>query len=259
MSCKFSIITATYNNASTVADCLDCVKSQGGHIEHIIVDGVSSDSTLEIVKRYSHVSKVISGRDRGIYDAMNKGLAMATGKVVGILNADDFYANERVLAKVAEVFADPAIDSCYGDLVYVNPDDTGKIIRHWRSGSFNRQSFYWGWMPPHPTFFVRRQLYENYGMFNLNLGSAADYELMLRFLFKHKITTAYIPEVLVKMRAGGISNATLKNRLEANRMDRVAWKINGLKPFPWTLYLKPLRKIWQYIQPNFKSYKYQVS
>ena len=247
MSCRITIITATFNSAPTMADCLNSVKSQAGHIEHIIIDGASNDGTHEIIKSYSHVSKIVSDGDRGIYDAMNKGIFLATGEVIGILNSDDFYADEKVLAKVAEVFDDPAVDSCYGDLVYVDYDDTAKITRRWRSGTFNRRSFYWGWMPPHPTFFVRRRIYEKFGQFNLNLGSAADYELMLRFLVRHKITIAYIPEVLVKMRTGGISNVSLENRLKANGMDRYAWKINGLKPYPWTTILKPVRKIRQFI------------
>ena len=121
-----------------------------------------------------------------------------------------------------------------------------RIVRYWKSGDYNPQKFYHGWMPPHPTFFVRRAIYEKYGLFNLELSSAADYELMLRFLLKHKITTTYIPEVLVKMRTGGMSNASLKNRFRANRMDRKAWEVNGLKPYPWTLWMKPLRKVGQF-------------
>jgi glycosyltransferase len=241
-----SIITATFNSSLTIADCLESVKSQKGKVEHIVIDGLSVDKTLEIARLYPHVSKLISETDSGIYDAMNKGITVASGDIIGILNSDDFYANSDVLEKIGAVFEDPEIDSCYGDLVYVDSTDTTKITRYWKSGSYHKQSFYWGWMPPHPTFFVRRRVYEKYGMFNLDLGSAADYELMLRFLVKNKITTTYIPEVLVKMRAGGVSNVSLKNRLKANRMDRYAWAVNGLKPYPWTTYLKPLSKIKQF-------------
>ena len=120
-------------------------------------------------------------------------------------------------------------------------------MRHWQSGAFKRDRFKWGWMPPHPTFFVRRSVYERFGLFRLDMGSAADYELMLRLLFRHRITAAYIPEVLVRMRAGGVSNASLANRLRANRMDRLAWAVNGLAPYPWTLMLKPLRKLPQFL------------
>lgn len=242
-----SIITATFNSAEYCTSCIESVVRQAGSFEHIFVDGGSDDGTLDIVTSYSHISKVVSERDRGIYDAMNKGISLATGEVIGILNSDDFYADQHVLIKVAEAFKDERIDSCYGDLQYVDAVDSSKIIRNWKSGHYHEHGFYWGWMPPHPAFFVRRRVYEKYGMFNLDLGSAADYELMLRFLVKHKITTTYIPEVLVKMRAGGVSNASLKNRIKANRMDRMAWEVNGLKPYPWTTYLKPLRKIRQFL------------
>ena len=243
---RISVITASYNSAATIRDCLESVRSQRVDSEHIIIDGGSTDGTLEIVNSFSYVSKIVSEADNGIYDAMNKGITMASGDVVGILNSDDFYAHPDVLTRVAQVFADRSIDSCYGDLNYVDPADTSRIIRRWKSRTFNRNNFYWGWMPPHPTFFVRRSVYEKYGKFDLTLGSSADYELMLRFLVKHKITTAYIPEVLVKMRVGGISNSSIKNRIEANRMDRKAWKANGLKLYPWTTIFKPLSKITQF-------------
>ena len=156
--------------------------------------------------------------------------------------------DDRVLERVAGVFENPSIEACYGDLVYVKAltRDSKQVLRYWKSGPFHPDKFKWGWMPPHPTFFVRRSVYEKYGLFNLDLGSAADYELMLRFLFKHRIKVAYIPEVLVCMRAGGVSNASVKNRVNANLMDRKAWEVNGLKPYPWTLFLKPLRKLPQW-------------
>lgn len=190
---------------------------------------------------------IVSEPDQGIYDAMNKGVRMAQGDIVGILNSDDYYASPAVLAKVVEVFNNPAIEACYGDLIYVDAADTGRTVRYWRSGGYAPNKFYWGWMPPHPTFFVRRSVYQRFGLFNLDLGSAADYELMLRFLVRHRIKTAYIPEVLVKMRTGGTSNVSWRNRLEANRMDRRAWAVNELKPYPWTLWLKPLRKVSQWV------------
>jgi glycosyltransferase len=177
---------------------------------------------------------------------MNKGILATTGKVVGILNADDFYAHGTVLAKVGEVFSDEAVESCYGDLVYVAADDTGRVVRSWRAGPYDVSRFYRGWMPPHPTFFLRRAVYEKYGLFNLSLGSAADYELMLRFLLKHRITTRYMSETLVKMRVGGTSNASLAKRLRANKMDRLAWRVNDLRPRSWTTLLKPISKLPQY-------------
>jgi glycosyltransferase involved in cell wall biosynthesis len=244
---KISIITATFNSAHTIRDCLRSVRAQQMTVEHIIIDGLSNDETPAIIKTYPHVSKFISERDLGIYDAMNKGIAAANGDVIGFLNSDDYYAHPHVLEKVLDVFEDNAIDSCYGDLIYFDPVDTTRIVRIWNSGYYHERRFYWGWMPPHPTFFVRRSVYERYGGFKLDLGSAADYELMLRFLVKHKISTAYIPEVLVKMRAGGVSNVSLRNRLKANRMDRYAWEVNGLKPYPWTTCLKPLSKLKQFL------------
>lgn len=242
---SLSIITPTYNSAATLDDCLRSVRDQKVSAEHLIIDGCSQDRTLEIARSYPHVSKIISARDKGIYDAMNKGIAAASGEVIGILNSDDFYADDLVLSRVVKAFADPAIDCCYGDLHYVNATNTEKVTRVWKSSRCRLSAFYWGWMPPHPTFFVRRSVYERFGQFDLNLGSAADYELILRFMFMHKISSVHIPHVLVKMRNGGESNASLRNRLKANRMDRRAWQINGLRPYPWTTLAKPVRKIGQ--------------
>jgi glycosyltransferase involved in cell wall biosynthesis len=242
-----SIITATYNSSATVRDTLSSIASQQyPHIEHIIVDGVSNDHTLDIVNEFPHVAKVISEKDNGIYDAMNKGVKLATGDVIGILNSDDFYTNSTILSKVAAAFSDPAVEAVYGDLQYVKFTDVQAVTRTWKSGVFQQKHLYYGWMPPHPTFFVRRHIYEKCGLFNTILRSAADYELMLRVLLKYNATVHYIPEVLVKMRAGGMSNATLKNRFRANKEDAMAWKLNGLKPYFFTTWLKPLRKILQF-------------
>lgn len=243
-----SIITATYNSAATVRDTLECIAQQDySLVEHIIVDGLSKDNTLSIVSEFPHVKKVVSEKDKGIYDAMNKGVGLATGDVIGILNSDDFYCHPQVLTNVMKAFADPSIDAVYGDLHYVHQQDTQKIVRKWKAGRFSSNSFYYGWMPPHPAFFVRKRVYEKAGLFNISLRSAADYELMLRVLVKHKMKAAYLPEVLVKMRAGGMSNATLQNRLRANKEDRKAWELNQLKPYFFTIWLKPVRKIFQFI------------
>jgi glycosyltransferase len=248
MIMTISIITATYNSSATVRDTLDCIAKQDyAKVEHIIVDGLSKDDTLSIVAGYPHVSKVLSEKDKGIYDAMNKGLALATGDVIGILNSDDFYCHPRVLSNVMAAFTDPSVDAVYGDLHYVHQQDTEKITRRWKAGMYRPDRFYYGWMPPHPAFFVRRSVYEKAGVFNTSLRSAADYELMLRVLVKYKMKAAYIPEVLVKMRAGGMSNASLKNRLRANKEDRKAWELNELKPYFFTIWLKPVRKIFQFI------------
>ncbi|WP_459947580.1 glycosyltransferase family 2 protein [Desulfocastanea catecholica] len=244
---QISLITATYNAAVTLDHCLQSVASQTVTPEHLIIDGCSTDETLMVAGNHSgHLLQVVSEPDNGIYDAMNKGIQKANGDVVGILNADDFYASPEVLEDVTKAFQDPSVDACYGDLCYVNYDDTAKIVRYWQADGFDNRKFYWGWMPPHPTFFVRKAAYERFGAFNLDLGTAADYELMLRFLVRHHLHAVYIPKVLVKMRTGGVSNAALKNRLRANRMDRKAWLVNELRPYPWTLTMKPLRKIGQW-------------
>ena len=245
---SISVITVVWNGVSTIRDCIESIRAQGLPAEHIVIDGGSTDGTAGIVNKCSNaIAKFVSEPDEGIYDAMNKGIRMASGDVVGILNADDLYADGDVLSGVAKAFEDPSVESCYGDLVYVDPSDTGRVVRSWRAGPYRKDLFYRGWMPPHPTFFVRRSVYEKFGLFNLSLGSAADYELMLRFLLRHGISTVYLPRVLVRMRAGGTSNLFLRNRLRAHRMDRMAWKVNGLAPLPWTILLKPVRKIPQFL------------
>jgi len=243
-----SIITVTYNSADTLANCIDSVYSQTQPAEHIIIDGASSDATPVILDQYKdHLAQIVSEPDRGMYDGLNKGIKLAMGEIIGLLHADDFYPSNDVLEKVIDAFKDTDVEACYGDLVYVDSMDIEKVVRYWRSGDYDPQKFFNGWMPPHPTLFVRRSIYEKYGFFNLELGSAADYELMLRFLLKYKIKTAYIPEILVHMRTGGMSNASIRNRLKANRMDRKAWEVNDLQPYPWTMIAKPLRKLKQWI------------
>lgn len=245
---KISIITVCLNAAHTISDTLSSVATQSyPDIEHIIIDGCSTDDTMRIIHQFPHITKVISEKDEGIYFAMNKGIQMATGEVIGILNADDVYAHENVLKNVMVLFQDSKTDAVYGDLDFVEAADLLKVKRSWRSGSYKKNAFYFGWMPPHPTFFVRREMYKQHGMFNTKLNSAADYELMLRLLVKNKIKPAYLKEVIVKMRYGGRSTRSIKNRVVANREDRMAWRLNGLKPYFFTLTLKPLRKLNQYI------------
>jgi glycosyltransferase len=177
---------------------------------------------------------------------MNKGLALATGDIVAILNADDFYMHTGIIAKIVHCFEKNDVEAVYGDLVYVNAS-FDKVVRTWKTGTYKPSKFYQGWMVPHPTFFVRRNLYEDLGYFNTSLKYAADYELMLRFMFKQQIKTFYIPETLVVMKTGGKSNSSFKNRWTINREDRKAWTINHLQPHLFTLILKPLRKLTQYI------------
>ncbi|MCK5907633.1 MAG: glycosyltransferase [Flavobacteriales bacterium] len=244
---KVSIITSSYNSSETIADTISSVNSQTHQeIEHVFIDGKSSDNSVEIINEISTREKIVtSEKDKGIYDAMNKGVAKSNGDVIAILNSDDFYADENVVSDVVALFTESGADAVYADLDYVT-EDTTKIVRKWRSGSYKHGMFKWGWMPPHPTLFVKKEVYEKYGNFNLDLKSAADYEIMLRFIHKHEIKLAYLQRVTVKMRVGGLSNSSIKHRLFANNEDRKAWKINGLRPYFFTLYLKPLRKIVQY-------------
>jgi len=246
---KISIITATYNSAVTVADTIESVANQTyKNIEHLIIDGLSKDKTLDVVKSSKHNGPVYSEKDKGIYDAMNKGIVKASGDVIGILNSDDFYASDDIIEQVAHLFATTNCDLLYGDLYFIDQNDTSKVKRKWISGNYKLKDFLYGWMPPHPTFFVRKEVYEKYGMFNMELGSAADYELMLRFMFKHKLKTSYLNKVMVLFRVGGASTKNLNNRVKANMNDRRAWVVNGLTPKWFTLHLKPLRKIRQFIK-----------
>lgn len=242
-----TLITPVWNNAATIDHCLRSIAAQTVPCQHILVDGASTDGTLEVIQQHQKPNTlVISEPDQGMYDAINKGLKHATGEIVGVLNADDYYPTTDVLQLVSEAFADPAVEAGYGDLLYVDRENTDKVIRTWKSGEYNRDRFYSGWMPPHPTFFIRRSLYEQHGGYRLDLGSAADYELMLRMLLIHGAKAKYIPQVLVHMRNEGMSNASLKNRIKANRFDRKAWRVNDLKPRPWTLVAKPLGKLGQW-------------
>ena len=245
---KISIITPTFNSLHILPHALHSVRMQTGvTLEHIVVDGCSTDGTLDFLHERTDLYDVLlHGPDRGLYDAMNKGLRQSTGDVVGILNADDFYPHPAVLQKVALLFDKTDAQAVYGDLLFVDAHRTTRIRRRWQAGPYRRQRFLYGWMPPHPCFFVRRDLYERYGMFDLHFRSSADYELMLRFMYKHHIKPAYLPEVLVHMRTGGQSNASWSNRLRAKREVRAAWKNNALKPLPVTTLLKPIRKIPQF-------------
>lgn len=189
---KISVITATYNCVNTIDDCLASVQGQSHpDVEHIVVDGASTDGTIAVVEsRHDCRGSLVSEPDNGIYDALNKGIARARGDVVGFLHADDLYADTGVLARIAAAFADPAVEAVYGDLVYVRKEDTGKVVRYWRSRPFFRRQLAWGWMPPHPTFYVRRELYQRFGAFDTTYRIAADYDCMLRVC--NKITKAII-------------------------------------------------------------------
>ncbi|KAF0130588.1 MAG: hypothetical protein FD155_1398 [Bacteroidetes bacterium] len=245
---KISVITIAYNSGHSISDAIDSVLSQTyNDIEYIIVDGKSKDNTVEVVKSYgSRISKFVSEPDKGIYDALNKGIRMASGDVIGFMHSDDLFASDDILAKVAEIFKTNDVDSVYGDLQYVYKNDTNKVLRYWKSGRFSLRRLKMGWMPPHPTFYVKKKVYDSYGLFNTDFRIAADYDTMLRFLGKHRISTYYLPEVMVKMRVGGASNRSLKNIIKKTKEDMKAIQDNNFGSF-FTLVFKNLRKVKQFI------------
>ena len=245
---KISIITSVYNNQETIAEAMDSVLSQTyTDIEYIIIDGGSTDDTVNIIKSYQNrIAVFISEPDKGIYDGLNKGIKLATGDVIGFLHSDDLYENNTVIEKVAKAFMASEIDSVYGDLTYVNKSDPTKVIRYWKSGEFTLKKLGRGWMPPHPTFFVKRDIYQQRGQFDTSFKIAADYDLMLRFLGKYKISTDYIPNVLIKMRVGGESNKSLKNVIRKSKEDLQAMKNNNMGGMV-SLIIKNLSKLQQFV------------
>lgn len=245
---KVSIATITYNSSSTLKETILSVINQDyPNVEYIIKDGGSTDETINIAETFKNkIHKIVSEKDAGLYDALNKAIDLCTGEIIGFIHSDDILIDHSVISDIANIFEKEKCDGLYANLYYVNRFDTSKIIRKWNSGKYKDGMFLSGWMPPHPTFFVKKECYENFGKFNLQLKSAADYELMLRFIHKNKIKISYLDKYIIKMRAGGQSNINLQNRLLANKEDRMAWKINSLKPNFYTLTWKPIRKILQY-------------
>ncbi len=245
---KVSVITIAYNSGNSIADAIESVLRQTyPDIEYIIVDGQSKDNTMEIVKSFgSSITKCISEPDEGIYDALNKGIRLAEGDVVGFLHSDDIFAGPDIIADVVALFSEKETDSIYGDLQYVYKNDTSRVFRNWKAGTFSMQKLRFGWMPPHPTFYVKKQVYDKYGLFDTGFDIAADYECMLRFLGKHRITTAYLPRVMVKMRVGGASNRSLKNIIQKSKEDLRAMKVNQFGDII-TLVGKNLRKLNQFL------------
>lgn len=227
---KISIITVVWNNKNTIKDAIDSVLSQTyKDIEYIIIDGASIDGTIEIIKSYGDkINKFLSEPDKGLYDAMNKGIKLAIGDVVGILNSDDFYMNEYTIEKVVKEFKSKNCDSVYADLVYVRPGNLQKVVRYYDSSYFSPEKFAYGWMPAHPTFFLKREIYEKYGVFKTDYKIAADYELLVRFLSKNKITYSYIKEPIVKMRLGGASSSGIKSNYILNKEIIRACKENDI-------------------------------
>lgn len=230
---KISIITVCYNAARTVAETIESVCSQRyQNYEYLVVDGLSLDKTVECITshpNYDRIDTFISEPDKGIYDAMNKGIAMATGDVIGFINADDVYIDDSVLDQVATIFLDKTIDACYADLIYVKQYDSSKVVRYWQSRDYLPGLFERGWMPAHPTFFVRRAAYDQFGGFDLSYQKQADFELTLRLLCVHKLRTRYMPKVWVRMRLGGVSNQSLLKIIYANMEAYRACKKHGLQ------------------------------
>ncbi|WP_130433479.1 glycosyltransferase family 2 protein [Rivibacter subsaxonicus] len=227
---RITVITVAYNSAATIADTLASVASQSHpDIEHIVIDGGSRDGTVELVRaRGGRVARFVSEPDRGIYDAMNKGLALATGELVGFLNSDDVYADPEVLARIAHAMRSPAVDACHGDLVFVDPTRPDKVVRYWQSRQHERGLCARGWMPAHPTFYARREAYQRHGDYDLSFRIAADFEMCLRLLDVAGLRSAYIPEILVRMRTGGESTRSLANVLKSNREAARACVKHGL-------------------------------
>lgn len=242
---KLSLITVTYNSSITLLDTFQSVLNQTySDIEYIIVDGASKDNTVSIIKEYEPKfhgrMKWISEPDKGLYDAMNKGIRMATGDVVGILNSDDLFMDNRVLEDIAKAF-DASTDAVFGNLYFVNQEDVNQIVRVWKGSPY--KSFKSGWHPAHPTFYVRREAYEKYGVFDTTFNVSADFELMLRLIEKHGIRTKYLDRYMVRMRMGGESTKSIKNIIQGNRNIMQAFHKNGISVSPFYPVYRLLPKV----------------
>lgn len=244
-----TVITVVFNGASTIEDTIQSVINQTySNIEYIIVDGGSTDVTLDIIRKYEgSINYWISEKDAGVYDAMNKGIALATGEIVGFLNADDVYIRPDVLNRVVATMSDSAVDACYADLIYVQREQTDRVVRFWKSRDYQSGLFEKGWMPAHPTFFVRKSVYQKLGGFDLRYRLQADFDLALRFIAVHGIQTRYVPEIWVRMRMGGMSNNSIRNILRGNLEAHSACRNNGLRVPPWFILGKVISRIPQFI------------
>lgn len=255
----FSIITVSFNAVKTIGETIRSVLGQDyPNIEYIIIDGGSRDGTLQIIEGYrDKIHTVKSEPDEGIYDAMNKGIQLASGDIIGILNADDLYAHSGVISSVAKAFCDPSVQACYGDLLYFSDTKERATVRYWRAGGFTPGLFSRGWNPPHPTFFVQREVYERFGGFDTSYSMGNDVELMMRFLEKHRIQSRYIPELFVKMRLGGVSNRAFKNIILQNKNIIQAAKNQNIKISTWTFVLgKIFNRLSQFIIKSRSTYRH---
>ena len=227
---KISIITSVYNNKDQIADAIDSVLSQTHkNIEYIIIDGASTDGTVDVIKSYGNkIDVFISEKDEGIYSGLNKGIQLATGDIIGFLHSDDFYLHDRILEMVAEKFKQKDCDGVYGDLIYVDKKDTNRVVRHWNSGKFDYENLKKGWMPPHPAFFLKKSVYEEFGLYDTNFKISADYNFILKVLSSQKLKVCYLPNVLYVMRLGGMSNKNLRNLIRKSKEDLKALRHNNV-------------------------------
>ena len=248
---KISIITSVYNNKKQIKQAIDSVLSQSyENIEYIIIDGASTDGTVDIIHSYGNkISKFISETDNGIYDGLNKGIQHATGDIIGFLHSDDFYLNNQVIQDIVNHFQENNCDGVYGNLIYVDKNNTNKIIRYWKSETFKYQNLKKGWMPPHPTFFIRREIYHQFGSFDTTFKIAADYNFMLKILASKKIKACYLSQVLYVMRVGGASNKSLQNILKKSIEDLKALKENKVGGHI-SLFIKNFSKVSQFFKKS---------
>jgi len=248
---KVSIITSVYNNKDQISEAIESVLNQSYHdIEYIVIDGASTDGTTEIVGSYGDkISKFISEPDEGIYDGLNKGIYLATGDVIGFLHSDDFYLHDQVIEMVVKHFKENDCDGVYGDLIYVDKENTQRVVRHWKSGRFEYEKLRRGWMPPHPAFFIKREIYEKFGAFDTNFKISADYNFMLKILSDQNLKVCYLENVLYVMRVGGASNKNLKNLYKKSTEDLKALRENNIGSLI-TLFLKNISKLPQFFRKD---------
>ncbi len=249
---KISLITVTFNSGATLRDTIESVLAQTyKDIEYIVVDGLSQDNTVDIIKeyapRFAGRMRWISEPDKGLYDAMNKGIRMATGDVVGIINSDDFYHRNDVIAKVAEAFKDKQIEAVYGDVRFVRPDNLNKTVRYYSSKNFSPKRFRFGFMPAHPTFFTYKRYFDEFGYYKTDYKIASDYELTMRFLYTHQLKSQYVPLDFMKMRTGGVSTASWRSNLTLNREIVRACRENGVWTCMPLLFLKYFVKVFELV------------
>ena len=248
---KISVITVVFNAVDTIEDTIKSVMAQDYRdIEHIVIDGGSTDGTMDVVNQYrEHLAMVMSEPDNGIYDAMNKGIDLATGDIIGNLNADDWYADNAVISRVANAFSENTdMDAIYGDIVYVTKNKPHRIVRYWQSQPYEEGLFEKGWMPAHPSFFVKREIYSRLGKYDLVLQIQSDFELTMRFMAVNKIKTLYLPGVMVKMRMGGVTNNRISNVIKGNLEAYKACRKNGLPVTPFFMVRKVLSRLPQFFR-----------